>query len=468
MASTNGQAKTAPKNLTVELGRSGLRQFGGRIHEEFLHQLGGARGAATYREMRENDPVVNAVFHAIEMFIREVDWWAGGAEGPDAEEADEFAEGVRHDMSETWEDTISEVLSMLQYGWCFCETVYKWRMGENPDDGARDSVHDDGRLGWRKLPVVSQESLSRWEFDEEDGSLRGLWQRVNAANRGPGGGGFAGEAFIPIEKALLFRTQVRKRSPEGRSILRGAYRPWFFKKRIEEIEAIGVERDLAGYPVLKVEEGGPNLWDPNHARELQMAEGMIRGIRRDELEGAVVPPHFDLQLLSTGGQRQMDVGKIVERLDRRMAMVVLADAILVGHERVGSYNLMDVKRSMLAAGLEGWLDMIASVFNRYAYPRLFALNPFRLTKLPELQHSEVDQPDIEKLGEYVAKMVGANIIRVGPELEQFMRAAGKLPPVPEDRPEEGEPEEDEDDDDAGQPGEADDDAADAAEKEERE
>jgi hypothetical protein len=40
-----------------------------------------------------------------------------------------------------------------------------------------------------------------------------------------------------------------KNNPEGRSLLRNAYRPWYYKHRIEEIEAVGVERDLAGLPI---------------------------------------------------------------------------------------------------------------------------------------------------------------------------------------------------------------------------
>ena len=42
---------------------------------------------------------------------------------------------------------------------------------------------------------------------------------------------------IPISKAMLFRTESAKDNPEGRSILRNAYRSWYFKRRIQEIEA---------------------------------------------------------------------------------------------------------------------------------------------------------------------------------------------------------------------------------------
>jgi hypothetical protein len=58
--------------------------------------------------------------------------------------------------------------------------------------------------------------------------------------------------FIPIEKMLLFRTTVQRNNPEGRSMLRTAYRPWRNKKRIEEIEGVGIERDLAGLPMARI------------------------------------------------------------------------------------------------------------------------------------------------------------------------------------------------------------------------
>ncbi|MGI6498023.1 MAG: hypothetical protein ACOX0U_04265 [Oscillospiraceae bacterium] len=59
---------------------------------------------------------------------------------------------------------------------------------------------------------------------------------------------------------MIFRTKSRKGSPEGRSILRNAYRSWYFKRRIQEIEGIGIERDLAGFPTLTAPEG-MNIWD---------------------------------------------------------------------------------------------------------------------------------------------------------------------------------------------------------------
>ena len=55
------------------------------------------------------------------MLVRQVDWLV---EQGDADEADvDFLEGVLEDMSHSWADFISEVLSMLPYGWSFHEIV---------------------------------------------------------------------------------------------------------------------------------------------------------------------------------------------------------------------------------------------------------------------------------------------------------------------------------------------------------
>jgi hypothetical protein len=153
---------------------------------------------------------------------------------------------------------------------------------------------------------------------------------------------------IPIEKALLFRTESNRGNPEGYSLLRNAYRPWRMKTRIENIEGIGVERDLAGLPVAWVP---PDYMDDN-APEAKKAvfeamKTLATGIKRDEEEGVVMPTlydeHgnklFDLTLLSTGGQRQFDTNAIIGRYDQRILMSVMADFLMLGAEKVGSFAL---------------------------------------------------------------------------------------------------------------------------------
>lgn len=77
-------------------------------------------------------------------------------------------------MQDTWTDTISEILSFLTYGWSFHEIVYKRRMG-NTKNPTTKSKYTDGLIGWKKLPIRAQETLYRWEYDNED-NLLGMTQ----------------------------------------------------------------------------------------------------------------------------------------------------------------------------------------------------------------------------------------------------------------------------------------------------
>ena len=235
-----------------EIGRVGQRRYAGTIYEEFLPELRGKRGIAVFHEMSENDDVVGAILFAIEMLVRQCDWNVepGGDTAKDKEAA-EFVESCMDDMQDTWIDTISEILSFITYGWSFHEIVYKRRMG-NTRDARTKSKYTDGLIGWKKLPIRAQETLYQWEYDAED-NLLGMTQQPPP---------YYGTYTIPIEKALLFRTKNRKGNPEGRSILRNAYRSWYFKRRIQEIEGIGIERDLAGLPVIHAPEG-LDIWDEN-------------------------------------------------------------------------------------------------------------------------------------------------------------------------------------------------------------
>ena len=151
-----------------EYGRIGQKRFGGIFYEEFLKELQGKKGIQTYKEMAENDDVIGSILFAIEMLIRGCSWdvQPGGQSEID-EKAAQFVWECMNDMSETWTDTISEILSMLTYGWSAHETVYKRRMGRKSDPRLK-SKYDDGLIGWQKLPIRSQETLYEWVFDDKD------------------------------------------------------------------------------------------------------------------------------------------------------------------------------------------------------------------------------------------------------------------------------------------------------------
>jgi len=405
-----------------QLGTTGLKRYGPYVYEEFLPELRWPRAGKVYQEMADNDPVIGAILYLAEMLIRGTSWGVSPASTSKADvEAAEFLKSCMDDMEMSWPDTISEILSMLTYGFSFHEILYKVRRGPTERSARYRSKYNDGRIGWRNLPVRSQNSLNGWIFNKDNEAVafeqlaEPDYQRV----------------VIPFSKGLLFRTRVTRDNPEGKSLLRNAYRPWFFKKHFEEIEGIGIERDLAGFPVLQSPEG-LDLWnedDPNMVALRSRAEELVANVRRDSEEGILLPYGWDLKLLTSGSSRQLDIGGTIERYDNRIAITMLSDIILLGNKS-GSFALADTKQSMLASSLQSQLLNIADVFNTRAVPRLFQANSFvGLTALPKIVPGQIQTPSLKEVA-LVLRAMGLKI-NDDMELQNYLRRIMNMPELSE-------------------------------------
>lgn len=406
-----------------EIGVTGLKETSGGIYEEFVPKLRWPKAGDVYLEMSSNDPVITAILHCSRQLIRNVTWDVVPASQTKADlEAAAFLKECMDDMSATWSDFIDDCTSFFDYGFSYHEIVYKRRMGpsRNPHN---NSLFNDGRIGWRKIAGRAQTSMHSWKFDAE-GGLQGMNQYTSE-----------GIKFIPIQKSLLFRTTANRGNPEGKSFLRGAYRPWYFKKHIEEIEGIGIERDLAGLPVTTAPPG-VDIFDKDNPKAVETKNAalkLVTSIRRDRNEGVVLPDGWKLELLSSGSNRQFDTSAIINRYDQRIAITMLADIVMLGADKVGSFALAKVKQSMLSASLDAQLASVCDIFNRYAIPRLFALNTFNVTALPKIKCGSVVAPDLKELGDYIKALSGSKMpLFPDVDLENHLRRMADLPETRDD------------------------------------
>lgn len=414
-----------------QIGRPGLKQYSGLIQEEFLTALQGSSAAKVYDEMESNDPIVNGMLFAVTHLLKRANWSMQPGEGQNEDSPEVFLiNSALNDMEESWADTVDEILTMLKYGWSYHEIVYKYRKGPNKNPKL-NSRYLDNMIGWRKFGIRSQKTLSRWDIEDATGDIFGLYQSAPPDYN---------EVYIPIEKALLFRTTTRYNNPEGRSVLRGAYRPWYFKKKIEELEGIGVERDLVGLPVIEVpaELTSPDAQGAELA-SYEMFKELATRIRRDEQEGIVFPREFDennnklyeLRLLGKdGGKRDFDTSLIIARYDQRIAMTLLADFILLGHERVGSFALSRNKTHLFSIALESFLESIASPINRFAIPKLLELNGYSTENPPYLKPGVIDTPDLSEVAEFINKLFKSNIVLNSPKDVAYLRGLARMPEMP--------------------------------------
>lgn len=404
------------KNVRIayELGVSGLNTSGGMVIEEFMRNLRWPWAGDIYKEMASNDAVVGSILYLAEMLVRKVEWTTKPkTDSAEDNEAAEFLLECMNDMEESWNDFISEVLSMFTYGFSFHEIVYKVRRGPKESNPRYKSEYSDGKIGWRKMPVRSQESWHSWEFDERNNATAFNQQQEGKV------------VAIPFSRGLLFRTRSSRNNPEGRSLLRNAYRSWYFKKRIEEIEGIGVERDLAGLPVLEAPEG-LDIWNddiPNMTKVRANAENLVRCIKRDAEEGVLLPPGWKLTLLASTSSRQFDTNTIINRYDNRIAITMLSDLVLLGSDKTGSFAMAEAKQSLLGNALEAQLENISTTINKFAVPKLLEMN--NMTGKAEIVPGSIASPSIKEIA-LLLRSMGIDITK-DKDLMNHLRIVADMP-----------------------------------------
>ncbi|KKK63300.1 hypothetical protein LCGC14_2995680 [marine sediment metagenome] len=177
---------------------------------------------------------------------------------------------------------------------------------------------------------------------------------------------------------------------------------------------IGIDRDLNGIPIFGIP-ADSILDDDSFNKE---ARKVVTNIRRDEQWGVVMPlesddagnPMYSFDVLRSDGATSIAATKeVISQLAQSIANVVLAGFVHLGQDAVGSRALAEPQQLLFQRALQGWVDGIAEVLNRFAVPRLFALNGFKLDKLPFFQPEEIAETALAELGKFVASTAQAGM-----------------------------------------------------------
>jgi hypothetical protein len=221
---------------------------------------------------------------------------------------------------------------------------------------------------------------------------------------------------------VLYRTRVEKNNPEGRSLLRSAYIPYYFVKNIQTLEGIGIERDLAGLPVIKMPEGADTT--DSTTSDLGIAKKTVRNIRNDEQAGLVLPFGWDFELASTGGSRAIDTNSVIQRHESRMLISALAQFLILGQDKVGAQALSSDFTDFFANSIDATTDIIGETFQKYAAERLLKLNGMD-TEGIRLEHSPAGDVNVGAIADALQK-VGSNLTWL-PADENWLRSLIGLP-----------------------------------------
>lgn len=389
------------QQLTRELGDIGLNQSGwGEVGDEFLREWQGAtEKAKRVREMLYNSPVIGALRMAVEMPIRDIDWHFVSDQG-DNDPRLLLLNDAREAMSHSWEDHITDALGFLWYGWSMFTITYQM---------------DGGRVLWRKFRPLAPDTLMKWQF-APDGGMAGIEQWPHLW-----------PDPIPIERMVIYRFRRARGNPEGESLLRPAWLPWYYVKNIQSIEAIGIERDLAGLPVMTLPEGADTSDSDDPTTDVGRARRIVRNVRADEAAGLVLPFGWQFSLLSSGGGGKIDTETVLSRYNKQMLMAALSQFLALGMDNVGALATFEAAGDFFTLTLNAVADTIAETFTKFAVERLLLLNGLDPVGV-RLEHSPAGNVQPAMIADALSKLVGAGAISLTAEDESWLRSLFRLPP----------------------------------------
>ena len=432
MATKKRLSEGAAKSI---LGVAGDNTRTGQIRaDEFIPELRGKNAIRKYREMRDNDSTIGAVMYAAEQVLRDVKLKVEPAN--DTEEAKreaDFVESIFDDMDHSLDDHIAESLSSLSYGFAWFEVVYKRRVGPTKRSPKKNSKYTDGRLGVRKIACRAPWTISRFDVEDKSGDVLGIYQDVGYGS---------GKHYIPTTKSLYYRTTVLNGDPSGRSILRNAYSSYVYLNNLQSIEAIAVERELAGIPVARI----PSEYLSSDASAAQSGfvgnlQQILRDVKFNE-QGYIITPSdtypdkdgsptnirlVDIELMSSNGNRNVDIDPIVRRYQHDIARSVLSEFLMLGGGNNGSYALSKSKTDLFLRALESYIQAIVDVLNKQLVERLWQLNGLNYDLMPCIKAGDVAPHDLREIAAFLRNLNGADInVSDHPEVIQDLMDIAEL------------------------------------------
>lgn len=386
---------------TSELGGSGTTIYNGIISDiDYNSKLTGSNRFNIYDRMRKSDPVIRASLSLIELLLTEAEWrW-----DCEDEELAEFANEALFDRpTQSWREILHNTLLMLPYGFSVLEKVFEVA---------------DGQVYWRKLPLRHPSTIHKWKT--EDGQ-DGIVQMLYGGNVGKGGT----QPSIPIEKLLVFTHQKEGDNWEGVSLLRGAYKPFFFKENFEKISAIGFERQAVGVPVFRM---------PPNPKETDkdMAEEIGKNLRANEKAHVLLPDGWDLEILNMKGDTTKTATEDIWRMNWEILTNVLASFLALGTKSSGSWALSKDLSSLFDLSVQALGNQIAEIFTEHGMKQLIDLNFDSVEEYPKLRVEGVGRTDLEEFTKSIQSLSQARMLTPEDNLEEHLRSKMRLPDLPEE------------------------------------
>jgi hypothetical protein len=398
-----------------ELGSAVPSPFTSWVRREYNRDLYGIKGLRKYDQMRKSDGTVRGTMRLAKTPVLggQYSMEPATTSTKDQKIADFIWCNLTDWMSTSWPQMLTESLLMLDFGYYMFEKVFV------PGEQITNDPDARGKICWKKMAPRHPMDVKEWFFDFEGGPLSvDLWGSP-AMMAGLQGGIFQGYGQwtnIPINKLLVFSFDKEAGNIEGISLLRSAYKHWYYKDNFYKIDAIQKERHGIGIPVIQLPAG-------YSADDLKLADNLGRNLRTNERAHVVLPPNWVLAFAELKGQ-PVNCIESINHHDQQIEKQILGQ--FLSSTTAGS---TEQQQTLFLKATRFTADIVVDAFNSYAIPQLVDMN-FAGVKYPKLVVKRIgEQEDWRTASFTIRNYVGAGVITPDQPLEDALRSELGLPPA---------------------------------------
>lgn len=382
----------------VELGDSGTRTSTGFIHEEYNPSLQGVQGIKVFDEMRKSDGTVRSAVLVTSLPIRRAMYIIKqGTQDTSGEEIKDFVEKNLFEWLDlTFQDVIRQALLMVPFGVMVFEKVY----GIREYNGKKYVV-------LTKLAPRMPKSIQQWELSDGTFGIQQIRQDGQIAE-------------IPGSKLLIFVNEREGDNWWGNSMLRAAYKHWYFKNNFYKIDAVAFERQGLGVPMMKMPLGY-TVSDEAKAKQA------LQNLRANENAYMLLPNGYEFEFANMGSSTTRDPENSISHHNREIVKSVLAQFLELGAGQTGSKALSQDHTELFLKSLEAIADTIVSEINQNLVKELVDLNFDNIEEYPKLDYAGISKVDVKALSDAYSSLVTAGAINPTDDDQQYLRAVLGLP-----------------------------------------
>jgi len=402
------KTKRISSDLTKELGRSGTKLYSGYSSQDFNTDFQNNQQIAIYDKMIKSDGMVNATLEAIRLPILSTEWRIepGQDDMEDKKGIAAFVKDCFNGMDNSFEEFLNEALLYPFYGYYYFEKVFQVK---------------NGKIVWKKFFSRVPSAHEKWQMTS-DPKTPGVTQTL-PTNEYDGVQVQTSSPEIPMSKLILFIHRKEGDNYDGVSVLRSAYKHWYYKDTFYRLDGIARER---GAGVLKIVMPNGST-DDDRADAEELAENF-----KANQKSYIIAPSADwtFELMTGGFADQKDLSKdSIDHHNRMIALNILGQFLELGSSEAGSYALSKDQSEFFTLGLRSITKYVANQLNKQAIKELVDLNFGEQEYYPKFVFSDVGQIDYTEVATVLEKLINIGVVEKSNKIKIWAHKQFALPEV---------------------------------------